>query len=716
MFMEKGRFTLPGEAGMEQEIEELINKWGADAIRDSDGTELSDELLGLGVEVYSTLCLIRSDNKWLKSHPGYRQQIYLISESVIAVCDNTKIEIMKQYYPEQFQPNTDININKYWQVYDRTLGCALDGNAWSYENGLVIIRDAQLFHRYTVSFLAYQIWEPVSMYNHLTNHWDEEHKIPLDIRYPQAREHVLEVLEKWLTEHPKTDVVRFTTFFYNFDLIYNHLGKERQVNWFGYLGCVSPYALELFRKEYGYELQAEDFVDAGYYQTLFKNPGKKYIDWIDFNQRFVADCARQCVELVHRYGKKAIMFLGDHWAGTEPYGKYFQTIGLDAVVGAAGDGVTTRMIADIPIKETEARFYPYFFPDIFHDGGHPVNESVPVWLKCRRALLRNPVDRIGYGGYPSLAVKFPEFVEHVADIVSQFRSIHEKGGHTRPYQASFKVAILNTWGKIRSWQTHQVAHSLWNQSCYSYLGVMEALSGLPFEIVFISFEDIKMEGIPEEVGVIFNIGDANTSWSGSEYWKDTKIVTMIRNWVYMGGGFIGVGEPTACNYQGTYFQLEDVLGVQKEVGWTLSHNKMRKEIEKHFITEDLKNSPDYGEGMSMVYAVQEDTQVLDIKDGSCCLSAHAYGKGRAVYSAGAPYDAQNTRIILRSIFWTAHAEEEMFHWFSDNINVEVHAFEETGVLCVINNSELAQEATLYLGKGKPGRVRLAPLEMKWLCL
>jgi len=712
--MEKGRFTLPGESGMEKEIKELISKWGVDAIRDSDGTELSRELLELDLDVYATLCLVRADNQWMKEHPQYRQQIYLTSEWVTAVLEQTEIDIMRDYYAEQFQPNTDIDIYKYWQVCDRTSGCVLNRESWSYEHGVVIIRNAQLFHRYSVSFLAYQIWEPVSMYNHLINDWDEEHKIPLDVRYPQAQKHTLKILEKWLINHPNTDVVRFTTFFYNFDLIYNSRGKERQVNWFGYLSCVSPYALELFEREYGYELLAEDFVDAGYYQTLFKNPDKKYLDWIDFNQRFVADFAGQCVELVHRYGKKAMMFLGDHWAGTEPYGKYFQMIGLDAVVGAAGDGVTTRMIADIPIGETEARFYPYFFPDVFHEGGDPVKESTSVWLKCRRAILRNPVDRIGYGGYLSLAVKFPDFVEHVADIVSQFQAIFENGKHTKPYQASFKVAVLNTWGELRSWQTHQVAHSLWNQRCYSYLGVMEALSGLPFEIIFMSFEDIKKEGISEDIGVIFNIGDAHTSWSGDEYWTSPEIVTAVRSWVYSGGGFIGIGEPTACNYQGNYFQMEDVLGVQKEFGWTLSGNKLQKKAVKHFITEDLSDQPDFGEGMNMIYASGEDTQVLNMQEGSCLLTAHDYGKGRAVYIAGAPYNPQNTRMILRSIFWSAHRESEMFYWYSDNLYVEVHAFETTGKLCVINNSESEQEAVIYMKNAAQKAVRLRPLEMKWI--
>ncbi len=50
-------------------------------------------------------------------------------------------------------------------------------------------------------------------------------------------------------------------------------------------------------------------------------------------------------------------------------------------VGAAGDGVTYRIIADLSLAEVEARFYPYFFPDIFNDGGNPVKESIPVWIK-----------------------------------------------------------------------------------------------------------------------------------------------------------------------------------------------------------------------------------------------------------------------------------------------------------------------------------------------
>lgn len=64
-----GGFTLPGEAGHEAFTLAMAQKWGADVIRDSDGTSLSDEILSSGLGIYSTLCLIREDNDWAKQNP-----------------------------------------------------------------------------------------------------------------------------------------------------------------------------------------------------------------------------------------------------------------------------------------------------------------------------------------------------------------------------------------------------------------------------------------------------------------------------------------------------------------------------------------------------------------------------------------------------------------------------------------------------------------------
>ena len=63
---------------------------------------------------------------------------------------------------------------------------------------------------------------------------------------------------------------------------------------------------------------------------------------------------------------------------------------------------------------------------------------------------------------------------------------------------------------------------------------------------------------------MINVGDADTAQSGGEYWVNEKIVTAVKEFVYNGGGFIGVGEPAAHQWQGHYFQLDDVLGVEEE--------------------------------------------------------------------------------------------------------------------------------------------------------
>ena len=49
---------------------------------------------------------------------------------------------------------------------------------------------------------------------------------------------------------------------------------------------------------------------------------------------------------------------------------------------------------------------------------------------------------------------------------------------------------------------------------YSYLGVLEALSGMAVNVRFISFSDIVESGVPEDIDVIINAGDGGTAFSG----------------------------------------------------------------------------------------------------------------------------------------------------------------------------------------------------------
>ena len=99
----------------------------------------------------------------------------------------------------------------------------------------VVLEHALPFHEYTVSFLVYAVWDPTQMYNHITNNWgDKPHEIPFDVRQEASGLFAREYLVQWLKDNPDTDVVRFTTFFYHFTLVFGSDAKEKFVDWFGY--------------------------------------------------------------------------------------------------------------------------------------------------------------------------------------------------------------------------------------------------------------------------------------------------------------------------------------------------------------------------------------------------------------------------------------------------------------------------------------------------
>ena len=105
--------------------------------------------------------------------------------------------------------------------------------------------------------------------------------------------------------------------------------------------------LEQFEKEVGYPFRPEYIIDQGYYNNQYRVPSKEFKDFQAFQRREVAKLAKEMVDITHECGKEAMMFLGDHWIGTEPFMEEFATIGLDAVVGSVGNGSTLRLISDI---------------------------------------------------------------------------------------------------------------------------------------------------------------------------------------------------------------------------------------------------------------------------------------------------------------------------------------------------------------------------------
>ena len=368
----KGRVTIPTDLDVVPETLQILEKWGADAIRDCDGTEFPAQLQGTGAKIYSTYYTTRKDNAWAKANPDEIQQCYIMTGFYTARGDTVTIPLMQGISPELMQVNTRDDITRWWEVMDRTTGQPVPPARWSYAGGSVTVQ-AEPFHEYTVSFLAYLIWDPVHMYNATTNGWTNfEHQITFDVRQPKTHKYTMERLRKFIADHPYVNVIRYTTFFHQFTLIFDELRREKYVDWYGYSASVSPYILEQFEREVGYPFRPEYIIDQGYYNNQYRVPSKEYRDFQAFQRREVAKLAKEMVDITHECGCEAMMFLGDHWIGTEPFMPEFKTIGLDAVVGSVGNGSTLRLVSDIPgVRYTEGRFLPYFFPDTFHEGGRP---------------------------------------------------------------------------------------------------------------------------------------------------------------------------------------------------------------------------------------------------------------------------------------------------------------------------------------------------------
>ena len=75
----KGRVTIPTDMDAVPETLDLLKRWGADAIRDCDGTEFPQELKDTGAKIYATYYTTRKDNAWAKANPDETQQCYIMT-------------------------------------------------------------------------------------------------------------------------------------------------------------------------------------------------------------------------------------------------------------------------------------------------------------------------------------------------------------------------------------------------------------------------------------------------------------------------------------------------------------------------------------------------------------------------------------------------------------------------------------------------------------
>jgi len=724
----KRKFTLPGQSGYEALTLDLAKRWGADVIRDSDGTALSDEILAAGYEIYSTICPIREHNPWIHKNMHARQQNFLSTAPATATSGKLEINLMDGFFQEQFSINDSDNAIPYWQVYDRTTDTLVPPENWTYTPGISTSLDnrtcqggtvtiqAQPFRQYTVSFLAWRNWEEISMYNHTTNNWDKEKLMQLNPYAAGAMDYLKEWFQDWCKTHPHSDVVRFTSLFYNFAWIWGSDARNRHLftDWASYDFTVCPEALDDFQVAYGYRLTAEDFVRQGKYNATHRVPSQQKRDWMAFIGAYVRRATRQLVDIIHDAGKKAYVFYDDSWVGMEPYSGHFHEMGFDGLIKCVFSGYEARLCAGVDVPVHEIRFHPYLFPvglggaPTFSPGGRPGEDAMNYWVGVRRALLRKKIERSGLGGYLSLTEGYPDFIEAMDRILEEFDTISALHDGGAPAMLKPKVAVLHAWGALRTWTLSGHFHET---DSHMLIHVLESLSGLPFDVQFLSFEDLA-DGVPEGIDIIINVGGAGSAWSGGEYWGSPALVEALTKWVHDGGTFVGIGEPSALPGYATYLRMAHVLGVDIDNGEKACHGRWAFEVDadgaalpdslaisprKNVVLTDgaakvLKAGPICGTADSHANNTPDGNTPAVSSTYAISMTLNTFGAGTGVYLSNFTHNSTSGHNLMSLLLYAATGETSA-EGTSDNPSVEVAVFPER--LVFINNSPEVKKANCH---------------------
>jgi len=223
--------------------------------------------------------------------------------------------------------------------------------------------------------------------------------------------------------------------------------------------------------------------------------------------------------------------------------------------------------------------------------------------------------------------------------------------------------------------------------------------------------DSEDDCIHGNVDVVINAGYAGSAWSGGDAWKDDELVSVLTQWTYNGGVFIGVNEPSAVNGYDTYFRMVHVLGIDEDTGARICHGKWSfKAADTHGFVPD---------GACLCakenrYITDKNTKVILADGDKPVLTVNDFGKGKGIYLSSFHVNNQNTRLLYQLIRY-AGGEEVNGLYMTDNADCECAYYPGSNTLVVINNSGAVQQTKVAIENGER-ELTLEPYETKFVTI